>query len=228
VGRPADAALDRKEVFVYEDLMRIGIVGTGAMGSAFARLFSRQRHDVVIGSRDPARGAAVADRLGEGIRGSGIREAAEHGEAVLLAVHFVAAREAITAAGPLAGKILMDCTNPLTADFMGLTIGHSTSAAEQIAVWAPQAKVVKVFNHNFSQAVPEPRYDDMRAAAFYCGNDAPSKESVASLVTQIGLEPVDVGPLENARYLEPLAQLVIQLAYKQGIGARFGLGLLRR
>ncbi|HVV51348.1 MAG TPA: NADPH-dependent F420 reductase [Polyangia bacterium] len=208
--------------------MRIGVIGTGTMGKTLARLFSQAKHEVLLGSREAAKGVAAARELGAGVRGGRIRDAAEHGEAVLLAVHFAAAKEAIAAAGPLDGKIVMDCTNPLTPDFMGLTVGHSTSAGEQIASWVPKAKVVKVFNTNFGPALPEPRYGSTEAAAFYCGDDADAKTRVAGLIRELGLDPVDAGPLENARYLEPLAELIIQLAYRQQLGPRLGLALLRR
>ncbi len=207
--------------------MRIGVVGTGAMGKTLGRLFAERGHDVLIGSRDAAKGGTVARELGGGVRGGTIREAANHGEAVLLAVHFAAAREALAAAGPMDGKVLLDCVNPLTPDFCALTVGHTTSAAEQIAAWAPRARAVKVFNHNFSQALSEPVYGSTRATAFYCGDDPGAKSVAAALIEELGFDPVDAGPLENARYLEPLAELVIQLAYKQGLGPQFALALLR-
>jgi len=208
--------------------MRIGVVGTGTIGKTLGGLFARHGHDVVIGSREGARGASVARELGSGARGGTIRDAAEHAEAVLLAVHFTAAKETLQAAGPLDGKVLLDCVNPLSPDFLALTVGHTTSAAEQIAAWAPAARVVKVFNHIFGSTLPEPMYGQVRATAFYCGDDADAKAVAAALVGELGFDPVDAGPLEVARYLEPLAELVIQLAYKQGLGPGFGLALLRR
>jgi len=208
--------------------MRIGVIGTGTMGRTLAGLFARHGHDVVIGSRDGDRGASVSRELGSGVGGGTIRDAAAHGDAVLLAVHFSAAKEAVLAAGPLDGKVLLDCVNPLTPDFLALTVGHTTSAAEQIAAWAPRARVVKVFNHIFGQTLEEPLYGSVRATAFYCGDDAPAKELAAALIRELGFDPVDAGSLDVARYLEPLAELVIQLGYKQGLGPGFGLALVRR
>jgi 8-hydroxy-5-deazaflavin:NADPH oxidoreductase len=221
-------ALDRHSRLRYETPMRIGVIGTGTMGRTLGGLFARHGHDVVIGSREGERGASVSRELGSGVRGGTIRDAAEHGEAVLLAVHFSAAEEALLAAGPLDGKVLLDCVNPLSPDFLALTVGHTTSAAEQIAAWAPKARVVKVFNHIFGQTLSEPVYGAVRATAFYCGDDPGAKEVAAGLTRELGFDPVDAGTLEVARYLEPLAELVIQLAYKQGLGPGFGLALLRR
>jgi 8-hydroxy-5-deazaflavin:NADPH oxidoreductase len=207
--------------------MRIGIIGTGNMGGVLARLFAQRGHQVFIGSRDPAKAKAIAGDLPGQASGGSIREAAEHGEAVLLAVHHAAMPEALKAAGPLAGKILMDCTNPLTPDFMGLTVGYNSSGAEEIQAIVPQAKVVKIFNHNFSQALSQPRRGDVDSVAIYCGDDDAAKQKVAALAKELGFDPVDLGPLRHARYLEPLAELVIQLAYAQGHGNRISLGLLR-
>jgi predicted dinucleotide-binding enzyme len=198
------------------------------MGKALGRLFVRGGHDVLIGSREPAKGASAAAALGGGARGGTIREAAEHGDAVLLAVHFAIVREAIVAAGPLTGKVVIDCGNPLTADFMGLTVGFTTSAAEQLAAMVPGAKVVKAFNHNLSAALGALEGTPSGEAGFYCGDDASAKALVATLIGQVGLNPIDAGPLTNARYLEPLAQLEIQLAYKMGLGPRVGVALLVR
>jgi len=208
--------------------MRIGVVGTGNMGKALGGLFAKHGHEVIIGSREPAKAAAVARELDGNIRGSSIREVAEAGEAVLLAVHFAAARSAIEAAGPMPGKLLLDCVNPLTPDFMGLTVGYTTSAAEQIAAWAPQAHVVKLFNHNFAPALSEPVRGTERAVAFYCGDNEAAKGRAAALAAELGFDPVDVGALECARFLEPFAELVIRLAYKQGLGPRIATALLRR
>jgi NADPH-dependent F420 reductase len=200
------------------------------MGGTLARLFAQRGHQVLIGSRDPAKARAIAADMPGGatkVSGGSIREAAEHGEAVLLATHFSAVAEALEAAGPMTGKILMDCTNPLTPDFMTLTVGHTTSAAEQIAERAPGAKVVKIFNHNFAPALPQPRRGNVDSVAFYCGDDQAAKDTVRDLAKELGFDAVDAGPLRNARYLEPLAELVIQLAYVQGVGNKMSLGLLR-
>jgi 8-hydroxy-5-deazaflavin:NADPH oxidoreductase len=208
--------------------MRIGVIGTGNMGRALGRLLSQQGHQVMIGSRDGARGAKAARDAGGNASAGTIRDAAESGEAILLAVHFVAVPQVLSDAGQMEGKIIMDCTNPLAPDFMALTIGHTTSAAEQIAALAPKASVIKVFNHNLSQALSQPRHGELPAAAFYCGDDPVAKEKVAALVRGMAFDAVDAGPLESARYLEPMAQLLIRLAYVQGMGPSVGMALLRR
>ncbi|HEY0714335.1 MAG TPA: NADPH-dependent F420 reductase [Polyangia bacterium] len=210
--------------------MRIGIIGTGKMATALGGLLVRAGHELFIGSRVAGKGAAQAEVLGSGAVGGGIREAASFSDTVVLAVPFVAAREAIQAAGPLTGKVLIDITNPLTPDFMALTIGHTTSAGETIATLAPEAKVVKAFNHLLAPTLKGGLWAQAasKPAAFLCGDDEPAKAKVSELVRSLGFEPLNAGPLKNARYLEPAAELLIQLAYGQGLGPEIALALVRR
>ncbi|HEY0705777.1 MAG TPA: NADPH-dependent F420 reductase [Polyangia bacterium] len=215
--------------------MRIGIIGTGNMANALGNLFLRAGHDLFFGSRDPKKGTAQADTFGGGATGGTLQEAVAFGDTLLLAVPFPAAREILAAAGPIAskltGKILIDITNPLTPDFMALTIGHTTSAAEEIAALVPRARVVKAFNHLLAGmlkgGLPQATGPN-KISAFLCGDENLAKERVADLARSIGLDPIDVGPLKNARYLEPTAELLIQAAYGQGLGPEIALTLLRR
>jgi NADPH-dependent F420 reductase len=209
--------------------MKIGIIGTGNMGSALGSLFAQAGHEVFFGSRDPKKGLAKARETGHGAAGGGIRDAATFAPVLFLATHFTAVPEALEATGPLEGKILVECVNPLTTDFMGLTCGHTTSAGEEIAAIARGARVVTAFNHVFAQVLREgPQFGTEKAITFICGDDEAAKRVVQELVTSTGFVPIDAGLLQNARYLEPLAQLVIQLAYRQGRGPGLALGLLGR
>jgi 8-hydroxy-5-deazaflavin:NADPH oxidoreductase len=210
--------------------MKIGILGAGNVGAALARVWVSKKHDVVFGVSDPKGDRvkkALASLDGKGRAGTNA-EAAAFGEVLALAVPWPAAKDAIAKCGNLAGKILVDCTNPLSADFKSLAIGHSTSAAEQVAEWARGAKVVKAFNTigagNFGNA----DFSGQRADGFYCGDDAGAKNTVKTLIEDAGMNPVDVGPLRNARLIEPLAMLWIDLAYNQGWGPNHAFKLLRR
>jgi predicted dinucleotide-binding enzyme len=191
--------------------LRIGILGSGNVGGALARLWAAKGHGVTLGKR-----------------GASNREAASSAQVVVLTVPWPAAQEAIRDCGDLSGKTLIDCTNPLSPDLKGLTVGLTTSAAEQVAGWAPGANVVKAFNTigaiNFGNA----NFGGVLADGFYCGDDAASKGVVKGLIGDAGMNPVDVGPLRNARLLEPLAMLWIDLAVNQKQGANHGFKLLRR
>lgn len=206
--------------------MKIGIIGTGNVGSALGRGWARKGHEVRFGSRDPGRqpGKAAASGLQLGT----ISEAVAFGPVLVLAAPFNVMSDLLSAAGDLSGKVLVDCTNPLLADLSGLALGHSTSAAEEIAGMAPGARVVKCFNSTGSANMANPMYGNEALSMCLCGDDAEAKGLVAQLASDLGFDPVDAGPLTSARLLEPLAMLWIELAYRQGLGSNIGFKLLRR
>ena len=143
--------------------------------------------------------------------------------------------------GPPGGEVLVDCTAPLEPDRSGLSVGHATSAAEEIAKRAPGARVVKAFSPAFQEMMiaPGELFGPYAPSMFHCGDDGTAKEVVAGLVGEAGFEPVEAGPLQQARYLEPLAFLVISLAargrgldfmmtLRAGARARRGIRRVRR
>jgi predicted dinucleotide-binding enzyme len=137
-------------------------------------------------------------------------------------------QDAIKAAGDLAGKILVDATNPVKPDLSGLALGHTTSAAEQVARRAPGARVVKAFNTTGAGNMANPRFGGVAASMFLCGDDSAAKRTVAGLAEALGFEPVDVGPLAQARLLEAVAMLWISMAVAFGYGTDIAFKLLRR
>lgn len=209
--------------------MNIGIIGSGNVGKALGENWVKHGHKVLFSySRELEKLASYARSLGSNASVGTPAEAARFGEVVVLATPWPVAQEALRAAGPLDGKILIDCTNPLKADLSGLAIGHTTSAAEEIARWAPGARVVKAFNTTGAENMSHPRFGSARASMFICGEDAAAKTIVAGLAADAGFEVVDAGRLASARLLEPLAMLWIHLAYAQGLGTGFAFSLLRR
>lgn len=207
---------------------RIAVLGGGNVGGALARIWAGAGHSVSIGVPDPEHSQAARSARITDIPLLTNREAAAAAEIVVLAVPWPAAEAAVHAAGDLAGKILIDCTNPLASDLSGLAIGTTTSAAEVIALQAHGAHVVKAFNTIGAGNYGNAMFRGVRADGFYCGDDAQAKATVRDLIADIGLEPVDVGPLRNARYLEPLAMLWIDLAVRQKQGMDHAFKLLRR
>ena len=123
---------------------------------------------------------------------------------------------------------MIDATNPLRPDLSGLVLGHNTSAGEEVARWAEGAKVVKAFNTTGAQNMANPKFGGQRASMFICGDDAAAKKAVATLAEALGFEPVDAGPLAQARLLEPLAMFWISMAYAHGHGPNIAFKLLRR
>jgi hypothetical protein len=147
---------------------------------------------------------------------------------VVLATPWPAAESAIRAAGSLAGKIVVDCTNPLKPDLSGLAVGHSDSAAENVARWAAGARVVKAFNTTGANIMADPAFGAHRTFMPICGDDSEAKRIVLELAADCGFDAVDVGGLAVARLLEPFAMLWIHLAYGRKMGREFAFGLLRR
>lgn len=130
--------------------------------------------------------------------------------------------------GNLKGKILIDCINPVKPQLEGLELGLDISAAEQIAKMANDAKVIKAFNTIGNQHFKNPKFGDLNASGFICGDDDEAKKVVSQLVADLGFDVVDCGPLQNARLLEPLALLWIKLAYIHGFGPNIAFKLLKK
>jgi NADPH-dependent F420 reductase len=198
--------------------MRIAIIGAGNMGSGLARALAAANYEVAIGNHEPAKAAALAAETGGKAEGGGIAAAVKLADIVILALPYGVVAEALKAAGDLSGKVLVDISNPVTADFKGLVIGHTTSAAEEIQTLAPTAKVVKAFNTIFAALLPADARKDKAVQVLVAGDDASAKEQVSKLATSIGFEPVDAGPLSNARFIEPIGEMNIHFGFFLGQG----------
>lgn len=189
---------------------KLGVIGNGNVGSALARGLTRVGHEV----------RAVGKEQGA------IREAAAWADLVVIAVPFGAVDDVVRAAGGvLAGKTVVDVTNALDAS-MNLAVGFATSGAEELQKKLPEARVVKAFNTVFAQHMDSGRLGDRPLTAFVAADDAGAKKAVLELARGIGFDAVDAGPLKNARLLEPLALLNIQLGYALGMGTQIGFKLL--
>lgn len=199
--------------------MKIIVIGAGNMGSAFVKQLVRAGHQVSVTARDAAKAAQVA-AANPGAKAVPTAGAAEGADAVVLATGYGDAVAALRSVGNLAGKVVIDITNPLTADYMGLTLGHSTSAAEEIAKAVPGAEVVKAFNTVFAQVLGEGADfgNGRQVEVFVASDSGRAKQTARTIAESIGFAVVDAGPLKNARYLEPVAGLNIYLGYGAGLG----------
>jgi 8-hydroxy-5-deazaflavin:NADPH oxidoreductase len=193
---------------------RIGIIGAGNMGRAFATRLAAAGHSVTITATDPAHAEEAAAKAGANARAVRPEGIARDTDLLILAVPYAAAAEALRGAGDVSGKTIVDITNPVTPDYSALALGFSTSAAEEIQKAVPTAKVVKAFNTVFAQVLGS----GARAQVLYAGDDAGAKEAVRELIESAGFEAVDAGPLANARLLEPLGMLTIYFGYGAGRG----------
>jgi 8-hydroxy-5-deazaflavin:NADPH oxidoreductase len=200
--------------------MQVAILGTGTMGMALGRLFGRAGHAIVFGSRSPERGRTAAAALGASAMGGGCREAVERAGLVALAALWEDVPGILERSGPWSGRILLDCSNPERSDGRGLAIGHTTSGAEEIARRAPGARVVKALNHVYAEVLDALEPGEPGPTAFYCGDDPDAKAAVAAVLAGAGLRGLDAGPLASARYLEPLAALMVELVRGRGLDPR--------
>ena len=195
----------------------IGIIGAGNMGRAFATRLAAAGHDVSITATNPAHAEEAAAQAGANARAVRPDGISRNTDLLILAVAYADAADALRGAGDVAGKTIVDITNPVTPDYSGLALGFSTSAAEEIQKVVPTANVVKAFNTIFAQVLGGAP-DGTRAQVLYAGDDAGAKAAVRALIESVGFEAVDSGPLANARLLEPLGMLNIYIGYNAGRG----------
>jgi len=204
--------------------MRIGVLGSGLMGGRLGTVFARTGHVVTFSySRDPSKLARLARRAGPKARAATPREAVADADAVLLAVHWTRVRHVLRQAGSLAGKTVITCSLPMSADDSRLVLGPSTSGAEELARRAKGAHVVSAFGTAPSEVLLPAfarRRRHNRPDMVFCGDDATAKRTAARLIRDAGFHPVDVGGLSAARSIEPFALLVARLAYQGRGGPR--------
>ena len=213
--------------------MKLGIIGAGNVGGTLGAAWARKAgHQIMFGVRAPN-----ADKTQELVRSIGAKagagtaaEAAAFGDMIVLTTPWIAAEAAIGSMGDLAGKILLDATNPLAMgpDGLGLEIGHSTSAGEMVQGWAKGASVFKTLNTTGFSNMADPVFHGVKSVMFVAGDDAANKPKVMTLVADLGFDVVDAGPLRNARLLEAHAMLWIDLALNRGQGRDFAFAIVRR
>ena len=188
--------------------MRIGIIGAGAIGQTYAKLWSAAGHDILLSSRNPDKLASLVQEIGATVRAGTPPEAAQFGEAVLLAVNYWTLDEAIAAIEPhVSGKLVIDATNPLRLVEGGGTervIGDDQIAGLILAAKLPEARIARAFTTLWTGYVE--RHSDVadpKVAMTLAADAADDRETVASLVRDAGLVPVDLGTLAQSRPLDP-------------------------
>ena len=198
--------------------MKVTVIGSGNMGSAFVKQLTAAGHTVTVTARDAAKASQLAAQY-PGVNAVDAQAAAQVSDVIVVATPFDQAAAALQSLGDVSGKVVIDITNPLTADYMGLTIGHDTSAAEQIAAAVPGAEVVKGFNTLFAQVLAAGSdLGGQKATVFVASDSDRAKQTAMALAASMGFKTMDAGPLKNARYLEPLAGLNIYFGYGAGLG----------
>lgn len=198
--------------------MKIGILGSGLMGAKLGTIFARAGHEVVFSyARDEQKLKALARDAKGKARAGTPKEAAQASEVLLLAIHWSRLDDVLKQTGDLAGKVVLSCSLPMNEDNTKLVIGNDSSGAEALAKRIPKAKVVSAFNTIPSEVlfgVFESKRKAPKPSLVYCGDDAAGKKIASDLIRDVGFEPLDVGPLRIARFTEPFALLVAQIAYE--------------
>ncbi|HLZ03934.1 MAG TPA: NAD(P)-binding domain-containing protein [Bradyrhizobium sp.] len=210
--------------------MKIAIIGIGNVGSALARGLAKTSHRLVLGVRDPSDAAAKTLAAEVKAELATPAEGAKSAELIILALPWDAAEAAVKALGDLSGKTVIDCINPLAmiGGSLALTLGHTTSAGETIAGWLPGAYVVKTLNQVGAEIMADNAGISPRPVMFMAGDHAEAKAKVATVLADLGFEPLDAGDITKARLLEPYGMVWINQAMFRGKGRNWAFAAVER
>jgi hypothetical protein len=209
--------------------MKIGIVGSGNMGRSLGILWAEQGHQVFFGSREAAKGQAVAELAGNGTQGGTNDEAAAFADVILWTARGIVPSRLLSTPEVLNGKIVIDCNNqdiPDGFDYPAI----EESLAEKLAKDVPKARVVKAFNtmaQEVFELAPQP-LKDYQVSVFVAGDDEQARKTVMQLAEEIGFVPVESGVLRNARLVEGLGDFIrlIMIGQQQGVYATISVNVL--
>jgi 8-hydroxy-5-deazaflavin:NADPH oxidoreductase len=211
--------------------MRVGILGSGLMGAKLGTLFARAGHKVVFSySHSEKKLEKLARDAGKNARAGTPREAARDADALLLAVHWSRMSDVLKKAGDLSGKVIVSCSLPMSQSDSELVVAHKSSGAVALARRYKRARFVSAFGTVPSEVlfdVFEARRKANRPSLVYCGDDRGAKRVAATLIRDVGFDPVDAGPLRIARFTEPFTLLIAQLAYEGKGGPELAYRFLR-
>ncbi len=205
--------------------MTIAIIGAGNVGRALAKNLSAIGDSIFFGVPEPDKYSDVAASLGARI--GSVDDAIVDADIVIFAVPYAAALTIAEQTADWNGRIVVDATNPIAPGFAGLSVGTTSSAAEQIAAHARNARVVKCFNVTGAENMADPRSGQGAVFMPAASDDADARAAIVALATRMGFDAVDAGPLSAARYLEPFAMAWIHLAYAQGQGRNWAFSRTR-
>lgn len=210
--------------------MKVAIIGTGNVGSCLARGLAKTSNKIVLGSRKGTDEAIRELAAKVNAEVASPAEAATSADIVVLALPWNGAEGAIKSLGDLSGKVVVDCTNPLgmVGGALGLTTGHSTSGGEMVAGWLPKAHVVKTLNQVGAEIMADNSGMDPKPVMFMAGDDAEAKAMVATLLQDLGFEPLDAGDITKSRILEPFGMVWINQALFRGKGRAWAFAAVDR
>lgn len=204
----------------------IAIIGAGNVGTALAQGFQRVGEAFLFGVPEPGKYRDLGQQWGVPVLG--VEEAIAASEIVVLAVPHAAAAGIGAMLEDWGNRILVDATNPLAPKLAGLTVGTTTSAAEQLAAVARGARVVKAFNTTGAENLANPLYSLAPIFLPVCGDDPEARASILRIAIRMGFDAADLGPLSAARYTEPFAMTWIYMSYACGLGRNFAFARMQR
>jgi len=211
--------------------MRITILGAGNVGGALGKGWARAGHSIAYGVPNPAdaKHRPVAQAAGGASLGT-VAEAVRGADVIVLAIPYGAAGEALAACGDLAGRTVIDATNPLRMGPNGLelAVGHTGSGGEHVALLAKGAAVFKTLNQIGFEGMLEARAFPVPPVMFVAGDDDARKPAVLGLVSELGFNAVDAGGIVQSRLLEPMAMLWIHMAINRKIGRDMAFAYVAR
>lgn len=199
--------------------MKIAVLGFGNVGAQLGKLWAKKGHQVTAGLREGSKDRQKASDAGVSVATP--PDAVKSADVVVIALPWPAVESTLKSL-PLDGQIVIDAVNPVDQNLSVLNL-PAGSSAQQIVQWSKGARVVKAFNTIGAALMGDSSFDMM-----YCGDDAQAKKVVSGLIADTGMKPVDVGPLSNARYLEGIAGLWIDLAVKGRVQGAFGFNLVKK
>ncbi|MCB1601332.1 MAG: NAD(P)-binding domain-containing protein [Rhodanobacteraceae bacterium] len=205
--------------------MNIAILGAGNVGQALAQNLIRLGHQIDFGVPEPQKYRELAEGLGAGI--GPVAEVVAKAELVILAVPYAAALDIAESLPDWQGRILIDASNPIAPGFAGLSVGTHTSAGEQVAARAHNARVVKCFNVTGAENMANPGAGEGAVFMPVASDDDAARATVVALAQSMGFDAMDAGPLSAARYLEPFAMTWIHLAYARGHGRHWAFARIQ-
>jgi 8-hydroxy-5-deazaflavin:NADPH oxidoreductase len=205
--------------------MKIGILGSGAVGQALGKSFASEGHDVMLGTRNP-NAAKIHDwvtKTGKGVKVGTFEETARFGELLVLCPLFRAVEEVITMAGKdnFKGKIVIDTTNPIADEppvngVLKYVKTEQGSAGEAIQAWLPESNVVKAFNIVGNPLMYKPKFEEGQPTMFICGNNDDAKKTVTDILVSFGWDVMDSGSIEASNALEGLCIIWCARGFKEG------------
>lgn len=227
-GRRILSAVHERSPPISDELhmSTISIIGSGGMAAAISGLAAKAGHIVEVMSRDAAKARALAEQIGAGAT-TGAFGAAPAGDIVILAVPYPAVLDVLQQYGEaLAGKLLVDITNPIKSDFTGFLTREDSFGAQDISKAAPaDADIVKAFNTQSSHALAAGPVDGRPLDVFLAGDDAQAKARVSAFIESLGLRPMNVGQLSMARTLEHACMLWLGLMTHSVKHTNFSIGV---